>query len=428
MRRRHHVTVTVAVALLTASALAGPAAATADPSVYAHPRELLRALPVAAEGGAGFSPAEFEHWVDADGDDCDTREEVLISEARVRATVGAGCEILDGQWRSWYDATTVTSPGGVVVDHLVGLAEAWDSGASRWSAETRRAYANDTDFRPTLSAVGRAVESAKGDQDPAEWTPSLFSLGCRYATEWIMVKYRWGLAVDTAEKAALSEQISGGCALQNLRRPERATIVLDTPAPQMGSELLVYDADRGRRVLVDLRADGSTGTFSDTTWSAGWDAVTAVEVDGTPGSELVVYDADRGRRVLVDLRADGSTGTFSDTTWSAGWDAVTAVEVDGTPGSELVVYDADRGRRVLVDLFDDGSTGTISDTVWSVGWETVASVEVDGTPGSELLVYDADRGRRVLVDLFDDGSTGTFTDTTWSAGWDVVTAVEADGT
>ncbi len=34
-------------------------------------------------------------------------------------------------------------PSGLDIDHLVPLDEAWDCGASAWSAAEREAYAND---------------------------------------------------------------------------------------------------------------------------------------------------------------------------------------------------------------------------------------------------------------------------------------------
>ncbi|MFE9694462.1 HNH endonuclease family protein [Micromonospora sp. NPDC005806] len=90
------------------------------------------------------------------------------------------------------------------IDHMVPLAEAWDSGARNWTTSRRQSYANDLgDSRP-LVAVTDNVNQAKGDQDPATWMPPYSSARCRYINEWVATKIRWRLTVDTAEKNALT--------------------------------------------------------------------------------------------------------------------------------------------------------------------------------------------------------------------------------
>ena len=63
-------------------------------------------LPVASEVRSGYDRDLFPHWVDADGDGCDTRREVLISEADDPVTVGSGCSLSGGRWYSYYDAVS----------------------------------------------------------------------------------------------------------------------------------------------------------------------------------------------------------------------------------------------------------------------------------------------------------------------------------
>ena len=72
----------------------------------------------------------------------------------------------------------MTYPHG---DHLIPLAEAWDSGARTWTTAKRQWFANDLgDARP-LVAVTDDVNQAKGDRDPAQWMPTLER--CRYVAE-----------------------------------------------------------------------------------------------------------------------------------------------------------------------------------------------------------------------------------------------------
>ena len=171
----------------------------------------LDALTVRAEQPrTGYDRSLFRHWVDADGDGCDTRREVLIAEAVTAPTIGAGCALSGGRWRSVYDNATDTGSGrGFDVDHLVPLAEAWESGAWAWSRDDRERYANDLGDDHALVAVSARSNRAKGARDPAEWLPPEESAHCWYAAAWITVKVRWDLTVDSAEADTLRRLIAG---------------------------------------------------------------------------------------------------------------------------------------------------------------------------------------------------------------------------
>ena len=85
---------------------------------------------------------------------------------------------------------------------MVPLAEAWDSGASAWTAKKRERYANDLGSVRSLVAVTARSNRLKSDQDPAVWWMPTAS--CQYLSDWISTKMRWGLAIDPSEEAALS--------------------------------------------------------------------------------------------------------------------------------------------------------------------------------------------------------------------------------
>ncbi|WP_217370374.1 GmrSD restriction endonuclease domain-containing protein [Nonomuraea antri] len=65
------------------------------------------------------------------------------------------------------------------VDHLVPLAEAWDSGASAWDAARRERYANHLQHPEHLVAVTARSNRQKADKDPASWLP-IKAVRCRY--------------------------------------------------------------------------------------------------------------------------------------------------------------------------------------------------------------------------------------------------------
>ena len=188
-------------------------------------RDLLSGLTVASESnGSTYLRSAFKTWIDADGDCQDTRAEVLIAESLVTPTYTSSshCTVATGKWLSYYDGATWTAPSDVDIDHMVPLKEAWVSGAAGWSANDRQRYANDLDFFADLVAVTDSVNQAKGDKDPAEWLPPSTAATCTYATEWVQVKYRWRLSMDSAESAALSSILTGTCGSKTTVVPARA--------------------------------------------------------------------------------------------------------------------------------------------------------------------------------------------------------------
>ena len=197
----HRFLLTLGLSLgLALGAAVAPVAAFA--ATYSAPLDRAIAdLAVRAEVRTGYSRELFPHWIDADGDGCSTRDEVLIAEADDPVTVKDGCALSGGRWFSYYDRVSWTDPGRIDIDHLVPLAEAWDSGARNWARRTRQAFANDLGDGRSLVGVTDSVNQSKSDQDPGEWMPEHAT--CRYVREWVAVKHRWRLNVNRAERRAL---------------------------------------------------------------------------------------------------------------------------------------------------------------------------------------------------------------------------------
>ncbi|MGW2028402.1 HNH endonuclease family protein [Streptomyces decoyicus] len=172
--------------------------------------EAMNQLKVSRESRAGYERDRFHLWTDADHDHCDTRKEVLLAEAVKKPRQGKSCRLTGGEWHSYYDDRTVTDARKLDIDHVVPLAEAWDSGASKWSAERREQYANDLGGDRSLVAVSLGPNRTKGDRDPAEWMPPAKDATCTYATDWVATKLRWKLTVDPSETKAL-RTIAAGC-------------------------------------------------------------------------------------------------------------------------------------------------------------------------------------------------------------------------
>lgn len=197
--------------ILLALALALGTLALTSPPAEAGPRKvaavkLLKKLRVAQEKNRGtYDRDAFDHWTMRKGE-CNVRETVLIAESRKKVSKDRWCRVKRGLWVNEYTGRTITKPRGLQIDHRVALAEAWRSGASTWSTNRRRGFANDTSYRHSLLAVSSHSNQSKSDHDPASWLPRHRT--CTYVARWVAVKYRWNLTVDRAEHRVLSRRLA----------------------------------------------------------------------------------------------------------------------------------------------------------------------------------------------------------------------------
>ncbi|OBJ24840.1 deoxyribonuclease [Mycobacterium colombiense] len=140
---------------------------------------------------------------------CDTRNDIL---RRDLVTVeikpdSNGCTVLSGALHDPYTDNTVEFHRGqgtssqVQIDHLVALSDAWQKGAQKWDAGTRRNFANDP---INLQATTGSINEQKGDADTATWLPPNKSYRCTYVSRIVDVKATYGLWVTQAEHDAIA--------------------------------------------------------------------------------------------------------------------------------------------------------------------------------------------------------------------------------
>jgi len=151
-----------------------------------------------------YSRDLYGGWTDADGDCQDTRQEVLIAESLVPVELDArGCRVVSGQWLDPFTGQTFTNPGDLDIDHFIPLAEAHRSGASQWTPQLRRQFANDLSWPGSLIAVSASANRSKGDRDPADWLPPNQDFHCEYVRAWVIAKGYWGLTMDDRERGSV---------------------------------------------------------------------------------------------------------------------------------------------------------------------------------------------------------------------------------
>jgi hypothetical protein len=207
----------VAIALLTTASVLGLTVGLTASAAHATPPNIpsastaaarLADLTVAAESHADTYDRDlFPHWITISGA-CNTRETVLQRDG-TNVVTDSSCAATSGSWFSPYDGATWTAASDVDIDHMVPLAEAWQSGAWAWTTARRQSYANDLGG-PELWAVTDNVNQSKSDQDPTTWQPPSTSFRCTYARAWIQVKWFYDLSVDSSERSALSSML-GTC-------------------------------------------------------------------------------------------------------------------------------------------------------------------------------------------------------------------------
>lgn len=191
--------VAVAAILLSLITLAVSRAGSAHGAVRSDQLSSLRVEP---EHRGGYKRSLFPHWSTL-SNGCSVREQVLILESLINATVSSkGCRVISGEWFSTYDNTRFYDPSYIEIDHVVALAEAWDSGAWSWTTAKRRAFANDLTNTASLRAVSGVSNQVKSASDPSQWLP-VAEFRCAYVSEWVSIKARWGLSVDVRERDAI---------------------------------------------------------------------------------------------------------------------------------------------------------------------------------------------------------------------------------
>ena len=189
-------------------------------------------LYISSDHPSGYDRSLFKLWIDADKNGCDTRKEVLISEAIVKPTKSTGCKLVGGKWISRYDFITYTDSSKLDIDHLVPLAEAWRSGAWAWTNQQRMEYANDLGIPMALNAVTASVNRSKGDRDITSWLPSDKKFLCDYLKGWVTVKAKYKLTVDVLEAQIINKN-NQSCSLgYQTKQIDQSPTPTPTPTPQ----------------------------------------------------------------------------------------------------------------------------------------------------------------------------------------------------
>ena len=139
-------------------------------------------------------------WADVDKNGCDTRNDILARD--LKNVKASGCRVLAGELFDRYSGKKLSfvasDPMAVQVDHIVPLAVAWYSGASRWSDRRRVKFANDP---LNLVATSGKLNMRKAAHTPDQWLPP--TRKCAYVKRYAKVVKKYNLSITSATERVL---------------------------------------------------------------------------------------------------------------------------------------------------------------------------------------------------------------------------------
>lgn len=133
-------------------------------------------------------------WADLDHDGCNTRSEILQRD--MPDEVLNRCTVKSGSLIDIYQGTRLVIPGNKIeIDHVVALADAWRSGAFKWTLAERIQFSNDmNNLVPTSVKNNRT----KSDKSPDQWHPAVDV--CRYVLQYYNIKTTYKLSITNAQQ------------------------------------------------------------------------------------------------------------------------------------------------------------------------------------------------------------------------------------
>jgi len=151
-------------------------------------------------------------WADLDGNGCDQRNDTLLrdlTETSFRAGTN-DCVVITGILDDPFTGEVINfvkeEASKVQIDHMVPLSWAWRNGASTWSDEKLKAFANAP---ANLTAVSGSANGSKGDRGPSDWRPSNADYRCVYVTRFIFVVDEWDLTIDDDDRRSARRELAG---------------------------------------------------------------------------------------------------------------------------------------------------------------------------------------------------------------------------
>ena len=148
-----------------------------------------------------YNRKHWKHWIDADRDCQNTRQELLISRSLIPVSFDRKrCVVMRGQWNDYYYPEVHNWASKVDIDHLIPLKNAHDTGGAGWSKKEKQTFANDPE---NLVITNLKYNRKKGSKGIEQWLPVNEDYACKYIKEWIKIKKKYSLKITEAENRTI---------------------------------------------------------------------------------------------------------------------------------------------------------------------------------------------------------------------------------
>ena len=162
-----------------------------------------------------YNRADWKHWTPRDRNCWNTREAVLMRDAKDITLLDSkkiptsdqtkACHVISGTWVDPYSGKTILSPKELDVDHIIPLSYAARHGGNDWDIETKELFANDME---NLLAVSSTENRRKSDKGPSKYMPENTRFHCEYSIKFINIADKYALHVTGADKRALDAALT----------------------------------------------------------------------------------------------------------------------------------------------------------------------------------------------------------------------------
>ena len=146
-----------------------------------------------------YNRKDWSHWADMDGDCQDSRVETLVRYSLKPVTFQNGdkCEeVVTGKWYDPYTDRYFTKAGKLDIDHRIALEEAHKIGASNWSRDRKKQFANDP---INIIPVYLSANRSKSSRFAYQWMPNNKAYWCEYISTRELVVKKYNLSPPKKE-------------------------------------------------------------------------------------------------------------------------------------------------------------------------------------------------------------------------------------